>query len=97
MRATLSVLLLSAVGGGWVLPSVAETGAGLGEGASRFEAPVSPRTGPIRVWYYVRVGAEEATRIRADFAWRLATAPGVGHSNRGMAEPAARWLLRERP
>ena len=44
--------------------------------------------------HYFRVSEAEAKRLGADFAWRLATAPGVGHSNKQMSEHAARVMFR---
>ena len=43
--------------------------------------------------HYFRVSEEEAKRLGAGFAWRLATAPGVSHPNKQMSEHAARLLF----
>jgi poly(3-hydroxybutyrate) depolymerase len=37
----------------------------------------------------------EAKKLRATFAWRIDTVPGVGHSNRGMSGKAAAILFRK--
>jgi poly(3-hydroxybutyrate) depolymerase len=58
--------------------------------------PAAMRQGPHRFargHFYFECCRAEAERIGADFAWHLATAPGIGHSNPGMAPFAARLFF----
>jgi len=41
---------------------------------------------------YFETAKAHAERLEVPFAWKLETVPGVAHSNRGMAPPAARHL-----
>lgn len=45
-----------------------------------------------RGWHFFDAARRAAAKAGAPFAWRVATAPGVGHSNAGMAESAAALL-----
>jgi poly(3-hydroxybutyrate) depolymerase len=46
-----------------------------------------------RGWNYFDVARRAAAEMGAPFGWRVATVPGVGHSNGGMAQHAARMLF----
>jgi hypothetical protein len=58
--------------------------------------PEADAQGPYRFArgkFFFAGAARLAQAQGAPFAWRLATAPGVGHSDPGMAPFAVRWLL----
>ena len=42
---------------------------------------------------YFKVASEQAVRLGVPFGWKIATAPGVGHSNTDMAAFAAAQLF----
>jgi dienelactone hydrolase len=43
--------------------------------------------------YYFDTGKQMAAKLNTPFRWRIATVPGVGHSNGGMAPAAAKILF----
>jgi hypothetical protein len=43
--------------------------------------------------FFFAQAARAAQARGLPFAWRLATAPGIGHSDPGMAPFAVQWLL----
>ncbi len=44
---------------------------------------------------FYEAGRKQAAALRLPLGWKIATAPGVGHTDRGMAEYALPWLLGE--
>nr|ALS89287.1 MetaGeneMark_Unknown Function [uncultured bacterium] len=66
------------------------------DGAMLLKSPEAMRQGEHRLARgrtYHRHAAMLAERLGVPFAWKLVTLPGVGHSHRAMAGPAARILL----
>jgi len=58
--------------------------------------PEAEAQGPYRYArgrYFFARAVEAAKALGVPLGWRLATAPGVGHSDAGMAPFAVRWLL----
>lgn len=43
---------------------------------------------------FFKVASEQAVRVGEPLEWTLAMAPGIGHSNEGMAAFAAEWIMR---
>jgi poly(3-hydroxybutyrate) depolymerase len=43
-----------------------------------------------RGWYFYEASRKEAERLGVPFAWKIVTAPGIGHSVGGLAQHAAR-------
>ncbi|WP_336489644.1 hypothetical protein [Methylobacterium nigriterrae] len=46
-----------------------------------------------RGWYFYEASRKEADRLGVPFAWKVVTAPGVGHVVGGLAQHAARTVL----
>jgi hypothetical protein len=57
--------------------------------------PQAMAQGPFRLargQYFYEYGQRQATALGVPFGWKLATAPGIGHSDAGMAGFAVEWL-----
>jgi CubicO group peptidase (beta-lactamase class C family) len=64
------------------------------------DEPAAKKQGPHRFARgerYMEVARREASRLGVPLAWRIATAPGVAHSAKGMAPFAARHLFETWP
>lgn len=58
------------------------------------------KQGPHRLargQFFFNAAQRKAAELKVPFGWKLATAPGIGHSDRGMAAFAIEWLFGQAP